>query len=302
MGALNLLITGARGNLGRATVKAARARGHLVRALVRRPAEFPDGVAPILCDLAQPGPELARAVQGVDAVLHLAASLSGDDRMQTRDTLAATRALYEALAPQVPVVLAGSIAVYQGCAGVIDEASALDPDLAGRDAYARAKAAQEDIAREFSRRGISTTVLRIGALTGAGQAWRAHVGVTVGPALLRLAGRGELPLVGLADAALALVLAAEQRPRGLQVFNIVASDLPDARAWLAAQPAGLRPAVTLPLPWRLLLPVALGARVLGLPVPGLLRPATLRYRFAPRHFANARARQALGWTPGPVAP
>ncbi len=307
MGALSLVVTGAGGRLGRAVLEEALTRGHRVRALLRRDGTaLPEGAEPVLCDLAEPGPQLARALRGADAVLHLAGALTGDEARHVRDTIAATRALYRALPAAGRVVLAGSMAVYQGRAGPVDEHSPLEPELAARDAYARAKAAQEEIAREHAARAVATTVLRIGALVGPGSgrpAWRAHLGLFAGPLCLRLAGSGEVPLVGLGDAARALVLAAERPPPGkIEVFNILAPDLPDARAALAALPPGARPALTLPLPWRLLLPAALVARALRLRVPGLLRPATLRYRFAPRCYSNARACAALGWRPEKAVP
>ncbi len=298
MGALRLLITGAGGHLGRATVAAALARGHKVYALSRRPADFP-GAAPLICGLAAPGPALGKALADTDAVLHLAASLTGDDAMHERDTLAATRALYAALPPGLPVILAGSMAVYAGCAGVIDEASPLEPEPAGRDAYARAKLAQEEIARAHPDN--PTTILRIGALTAPGHEWNAHLGPRLGPVLLRLAGPGALPLVRSEDAARALVRAAEQAP-GAQILNIIGDDLPSAAQYLAR--ITQKPPLTLPLSWRALLPLAVLASALHLPVPGLLRPATLRYRFAPRAYPNTRAKRALGltaigWEAGP---
>ncbi len=289
MGALSLLITGAGGYLGRATTAAALARGHRVRALTRRPVDLP-GTEPVICDLAAPGPELARALEGIDAVLHLAASLTGDDAMHARDTLAATRNLVAAMAPGTPLVLAGSMAVYQGRAGVIDEASPLEPQPDQRDAYARAKLAQERLAR--ARADLPVTILRIGALIGAGQQWNAHLGLRLGPVTLRMAGAGELPLVRLEDAAKALVLAAERAPLS-ENFNIIGDNPPDSRAFLARIAQG----PVLPLPWQALQPLATLARALRLPAPGLLRPATLRYRFAPRRYPNARAKQALGWAP-----
>ncbi len=293
MGALNLLITGAGGTLGRATLEAALARGHRVRALVRRPGALA-GAETIICDLAQPGPTLAEALAGIDVVLHLAASLTGDEATHQRDTLDATRNLYAALPAGIPVVLASSMAVYEGRSGHIDEASPLEGNPAGRDAYMRAKLAQEQIARAHS--DTPTTILRIGALTGPGHEWNAHIGLRFGPVALRLGGRGALPTVRLEDAAEALVLAAEAAPKA-QIFNIIGDNLPNCRTYLAQ--IAQKPRLTLPLPWQSLLPLAELVSALKLPVPGLLRPATLRYRFAARSYANGRAKRALGWQPGP---
>ena len=291
MGALTLLITGAGGFLGRATVAAALARGHGVRALTRRPVDLP-GTEPVICDLAAPGAELAGALEGIDVVLHLAASLTGDDATHARDTLTATRNLIDAMPSGTALVLAGSMAVYQGRTGAIDESSPLEPHPDARDAYARSKLAQEQIAR--ARADIPVTILRIGALTGHGRQWNAHLGLRMGPLMLRMAGVGELPLVSVEDAAEALVLAAERAPLS-ENLNIIGNNLPDSRDFLTR--IAQKPALALPLPWQVLLPFATLAHALRLPVPGLLRPATLRYRFAPRRYPNTRAKQALGWAP-----
>lgn len=125
----------------------------------------------------------------------------------------------------------------------------------------------------------------------------AHLGVRLGPVLLRLAGRGEVPVVTLEDAARALVLAAEiEAPDGVTVLNIVGDDLPDARGWIARM-GDEAPRVVIPLPWQTLLPVARLLKRLNVPAPGLLREDTLRYRMAPRTWSNHRAKTMLGWQP-----
>jgi len=182
---------------------------------------------------------------------------------------------------------------------VIDEDSPLEPYPDARDAYMRAKAAQETIAQVASARGVRTYILRLGAIFGPDRLWNGHIGVTFGPLLLRLAGKGQLPLCFAPHAAAALVRACEvMLPAGtVEALNIVDDNLPDARGYLEAIGCENRPRFTVPIPWQALRPFADLARVLRLPVPGLLRPATLLYRFCPRQYANARAKVALGWMP-----
>lgn len=300
-----LAITGAGGYLGRLTVAAARARGHPVLALVRRAESAPaawqsdNGINVLVLDLAEPGADLAEMLRPADAIIHIAASLTGDDKTHARDTIAATERLYQAAAPDMPVVLAGSMAVYIGRAGLVDEDTPLEPRPGERDAYLRAKLGQEALALEHVAQGISTRILRLGAIFGPGRLWNAHIGVTIGPLLLRLAGAGQLPLLYAPHAAQALVRAAELpiASASVEAFNVVDDDLPDARGFLSALGAAHRPAITLPLPWRLLKPFAQTARALRLPSPGVLRPATLLARMAPRRYSNRLAKQALGWSP-----
>lgn len=300
-----ILITGAGGYLGRTTVAAARARGHKVRALVRRAESAPEGwgadqgVSAVVLDLNAAAKDLAEAVSGVDAVIHIAASITGDDATHARDTIAATKALYGVIPARAQMVLAGSMAVYQGRAGRIDEDSALEPNPAQRDAYMRAKAGQERLAQDAAKRGIGTYILRLGALFGPEHLWNGHIGIRLGPLLLLLAGRGEVPLCFTPHAAAALVRAAEMSlPAGtVEAVNVVDDNLPDARGFLVAIGADNRPRLTMRIPWQALRPFAELARFLRLPAPGLLRPATLLYRMQPRQFSNARAKVALDWTP-----
>lgn len=300
MGALGpIVVTGAGGFLGRHVVAEATERGLEVRAQQRRgpPAE---GVETQMLDLADPaqGAELKTALAGARAVIHCAGAVAGDDATHARDTLAATEALYEALPEGVPVILAGSMAVYAGRPGLIDERAAQEVAPERRDAYARAKLRQERIAADHAGRGADTLILRLGALWAPERMWNAHIGPQLGPVVLRMAGAGELPVVHVADAARALVMAAERPvPPGISVLNIVGDDRPDARAWLARMGPSERPRLSLPLPWWLLLPPAVVTDALGLPAPGLLRAATLRYRMAPRRYDNSAAKAHLGWQP-----
>ncbi len=74
------LITGATGFLGRHTVRALRERGHSVRAMARNPprdigARFGEGVSIVRADIHDDA-ALAKALEGVDAVFHLAGMVS----------------------------------------------------------------------------------------------------------------------------------------------------------------------------------------------------------------------------------
>ena len=308
MGALTLAVTGAAGFLGRRVVALARQRGHDVRAFAR--GAVPEGwsgdggIAVHRLDLAGPAADLAGtlagALAGADAAIHLAASLAGDEAAMRRDGEAATRALLAAmgLAGVPRLVLASSLSVYAAGppGGAIDEGSALEPRPDRRDAYARAKLAQEAVVREAVVReaGLPQAwVLRIGALFGPGRTWNAHLGPRLGPVLLRL-GAGPLPVAWVEHAALACLLAAETRADGVEAVDVVDDDLPDARRFLAA--LGARAPLAIPLPWRAFDAVAGLAG--GLPgMPGLLRRPVLRARMMPRAWPNARLRDRLGWRP-----
>ncbi|UZJ32085.1 SDR family oxidoreductase [Streptomyces endophytica] len=82
-------MTGATGTVGRPLVRALRARGAAVRALVRNageaPAEWDDGVEPVVADLNDPG-SLAAAAAGIEAV-HLLTPVGPDAARQARNVI-----------------------------------------------------------------------------------------------------------------------------------------------------------------------------------------------------------------------
>ncbi|CUH64774.1 dTDP-4-dehydro-6-deoxyglucose reductase [Thalassovita gelatinovora] len=304
MGTLKLLITGASGYLGRQTVARATAAGHEVIAVIRdRTAvlqDWPNSVEFITTDLNS----LTAFPKNVDVVLHLAASMDGDDTAQQHDTVGATKALLTAcLSAHTPpaLVLASSLSVYSGVLvqenDVIDENSPLDDRADQRDAYCRAKIAQEMLcATVAADAGLPLQILRIGAIYGPGRVWNAHIGVGLGPVLLRIGNSGEIPLCHVGHAAQALVLAAEQAAQGVSsVVNVVDSDLPDRNRFVSVLKRGGWPKLSATIPWRML---EATARYLGRwnGRPGLLRLPVLRARMMPLRYSNQRL-QDMGWQP-----
>ncbi len=320
MSDLTVAVTGAAGFVGRATVAALRARGHAVRALLRRADQAPAAwgadprVAVHALDLGAPaaGPALAAALQGVDAVIHAAAAMGGDDAAQARDTLAPTQALLAALAGMAPpprLVLVSSYSVYDLAAlpegRPLDETAPLEIHGGGRDAYARAKLAQERMARAAAAEGLPVWLLRPGAIFGPGRLWNAHLGHPVGPLLLQLERAGEVPVAWIGHVAEALARAAERAPEGpggVEAVNVLDDDRPDRAAYLAELRKGGWPTAVLPLPWRWLAALGrlLAARAparLARKLPGLLRPETLAARMRPVTHDNAALHARLGWAP-----
>ena len=203
MGALTLAITGATGYLGREVVAQARDHGHSLHLFVRDARQVPSGWAEDSAITLHEGPltqMTAADLAGVDAVLHLAAAMTGDDAAQETGTLAPMRAVCAAIAacPVPPrLVLASSMSVYGGlnAGDTVTEDSPLEDMPAGRDAYTRAKLAQEDMARALATQTrAAVAILRIGAIWGPGRLWNGHLGVALGPLLIRMGSGGQIPL------------------------------------------------------------------------------------------------------------
>lgn len=280
---LTLMITGAGGFLGRAVVDEAQARGHEVRALARDDLDLASGALP--------------ALDGVDCVIHLAGSLSGDWTVQARDTVEATRGVIAAMQAQpLPprLVLASSITVYSADAkGVVTEATPLEDRPERRDAYARGKLMQEGLLRES---GLRHTILRPGAILGPDRVMTAHLGPGLGGTLILMERGGEVPVVSLSDCARAFVLAAEAPGEG-RALNILGPDRPTRARYVAALRRTGWPRRVLPFNWRLVMPLAWLLSPLGARLPGLLRPAILRARMRPLRYDIAAAEAALDWVP-----
>ncbi|PIE16384.1 MAG: hypothetical protein CSA68_02890 [Rhodobacterales bacterium] len=301
MSARVIMITGAAGFVGRHTVAAARARGHKVVALVRRSESVrtdwngDTGITPVVCDLATDQP----ALDGVETVIHTAASLTGDDATQKRETLAATGNLLAAIKAQnrpVDLVLASSISVYDTMAlapfARLDETTPIEPNPEQRDAYCRAKLAQEQLCQQAELAHLS--ILRIGAVFGPGQLWNSHLGVAAGPVLLRIGAKGEVPLCHVTHCAKALVLAAETP---VALVNVLDDDRPERARFVAALRQSGWPKWVIPVPWRLWALLAKTASLLPIRLPGLLRLPVLHARLKPLRYSNAALHEQLGWTP-----
>ncbi|MBM1220402.1 NAD-dependent epimerase/dehydratase family protein [Ponticoccus sp. SC2-23] len=293
----HILVTGAGGFLGRAIVDAIVARGHQVTAVARRdlPVWNSDLVENVAADLGTA--QLDPILRGVDVVVHCAARMDGDDAAQNRDTILPTRRIVDAaraMATPPVFVLVSSLSVYGYCDldpwSEVTEATEIEARPKRRDAYTRAKLAQEE-AVESS--GLRAWILRVGAVYGPERLWNGHLGVAKGPVLLRTANEGQIPLIHVTSAARAIALAADHDPEPPRhILNLVDSNLPDRPAYLEAITGEGWPKITVPVPWQML--DRLG-RVIG--GPGLLRPEILRARMMPLRYANARARSVLGWTP-----
>ncbi|MGP5481407.1 NAD-dependent epimerase/dehydratase family protein [Brachybacterium alimentarium] len=148
MSAPTILVTGASGMLGGAVAMTLRDRGARVRAFQRRPAGIP-GVEDVTGSLTAPD-EVRRAVEGADAVVHLAAkvSISGPEHEYRAINIDGTANVLDALRAQgggsLVNVSSPSVAHLGRAIEGLDAAPA-DPERA-RGPYSRTKASAELLA------------------------------------------------------------------------------------------------------------------------------------------------------------
>ncbi len=330
---IEILVTGATGFLGTRVVEEALRRGHRVLALARsrrsldaQPWIENASVRAIVADLVEePTAMLQSLACRVTAIVHAASALGGDDQTHARDTLQATERLLDAAAAaeiRPRFVLASSLAVYDFASlpsgSMLDETTSLEGEGLRRDAYCRAKRGQEVLSvRAAQAHGVPVRCMRIGSLVGTGRVWTARLGWRFGPVVLCPGGRARVPIIPVASAARALVLAAEHpidrsdlpRLEGMapwDAINVVASHAPTQREYLRSSRQVLRTRLVVPLP---ISPMIRMARVLSLAVelvPGLIRVVprialseSFDARFKPLRFSNARLQDRLGWTDDP---
>ena len=167
---MKVLVTGASGFLGGAVAAALRDAGHDVRTFQRRPSGV-DGAEDVLGSVSEPG-DVARAVVGIDAAVHLAAKVSfaGDPADFERVNVEGTRTLVAALrtggVERLVFVSSPSVA-HAGSSIVGADATPADPEHARGD-YARTKAKAELLALAADSPGLRVVAVRPHIVWGPG--------------------------------------------------------------------------------------------------------------------------------------
>jgi nucleoside-diphosphate-sugar epimerase len=307
---VRVLVTGASGFLGQATAAAVRDAGHEVRTFQRRPSGVAgvQDVAGTMTDDAA----IARAVDGVEAVVHLAAkvSLAGDPADFARVNVEGTRSLLgaaRAAGVRRFVFVSSPSVAHTGSSLVGADAGPAEPSRARGD-YARTKAAAELLALDSDAPDFAVVAVRPHLVWGPGDTQ------LIGRIVER-ARAGRLPLLdsGAAlidtlyvdNAATAMVAALERATddgvhgNAYVVTNGEPRPVADLLAGICTA-SGVRPPQ-----WHV--PAAV-ARAAGSVVeavwrvrPGEDEPPMTRFlaeQLSTAHwFDQRRTRQDLGWTP-----
>jgi UDP-glucose 4-epimerase len=311
---MNVLVTGAGGFLGRHVVRELLARGHDVRAMIRpskpiSPQTFPEFVEVVRADLRSRS-QIAECLSGVDAVVHLAACVTGDEESQIVNTVVGTENLLKVVQQQRirRLVHCSSFSVYDWNATgrALSEQTPLEQDLYSRDTYAVAKTWQERLVRRFGDAGDGViTILRPGFIWGCGNELPACLGMSIGRCYVVFGGVRSIPLTYVENCADCFAVALNHPSARGATFNVV--DGHSVSAWthtgraLRAQGGSQR---------RLYVPNWMGlstARVATWvsrmifrgkgKLPGILMPNRYRARFRVWRFPNRGVVESLGWTP-----
>jgi 2-alkyl-3-oxoalkanoate reductase len=308
---VKVFVTGAAGFLGRAVVKALSDTGHDVVALVRSDRSSDDSnVRFVRGDVRNP-PPWADELQGIDAVVHLAASFD-DLHSQIAVNVLGTERLLAAMSAascrRLVHVSTFSVYDYRRIArgAEITEQSPIEANPQDRDAYTETKLQQERLVRSFAEAGNDVTIVRPGAIFGPDRWWDGGAAARLkGRVWLAVAPQAKPKLVSVWNCADAIVLCVDNPTSIGETFNIVDDDLPTQRQYEAMlREAGLFDGHVLPLPYA----VASGAaRAIGLvnrwrfngnaQVPYYVHEPRMTASFKPFEYSNAHAKRVLGWRP-----
>lgn len=316
---MSVLVTGSNGFLGSALMRSLveRKTQNLI-ALVRRGsnqkrldallAEHP-GAFTIRTGSIGSVSEAKAALEGVDLVYHLAASMGGAPADMYLNTLVASKNMLEAALdlPQLPkVVLVSSFGVYgvadlpQG--SVIDETSPLEKLPEQRDPYSQTKLRQEQLFRKYEQEhGLPLVVVRPGVIFGpGGGAFSSRVGLQLPGLFLFLGGGNLLPMTYVDNCADAIATAGESEAAVGQTYNVHDDDLPTAREYLSQYQRDVGPIRAVPVPYPLLL---LGSHLVKRyheyskgQLPAIFTPYKSATSWKRTRFSNQKLK-SLGWQP-----
>ena len=188
---MRILVTGASGMLGRAVAQRLIGRGDRVRVFQRRPAGIP-GAEEVLGDVTRPG-ELVSAVDGMDAVVHLAAkvTVTGPWRDFVRANVDGVNHLVEAMRTagvRTLVHVSSPSVAHHGSALFGVGAGPADPDRT-RGHYAHSKALGELLALGSDGPQLAVVAIRPHLVWGPGD-------TQLVARIVERARRGRLAVIG----------------------------------------------------------------------------------------------------------
>src|SRR5688572_3447986 len=172
---MRVFVTGGTGLIGSHVAERLRLRGDEVIALAREDSDtrFLEQLGCVLArgDVRDTPDDLARAIDGADAVVHTAALVYAREswpRVRAVNVEGTAHVLEAATRAGVRAAThVSSVAVYGSVRGPIDEDTPTDAPLAATDLYARSKREAEAAARrEAEEGGIRLTILRPSAVYG----------------------------------------------------------------------------------------------------------------------------------------
>jgi nucleoside-diphosphate-sugar epimerase len=313
---VTLLVTGATGYIGRRVALRLIGAGRPIRLLCRDPRRLDPQLAKsslvqVLIGDVSDDRAVRRACEGVTAIVHLAAAMSGPAEDFDRSTIRGTKAILAAAAAEGVdrLVYVSSMSVYDYATlprgTVVNEEAPLESHPELRDNYARSKRVAEALVTEhMPLRGPSAVIVRPGIVYGPGGrdpltpvTSLRHVGR--GIFALVGGGRRQVPLIYVENLVDALVLLLDSQAAGGRIYNVIDADPPSEREYLdrVRRVTGAR-IRTVPIPTWTIMPLALAAEWMrrlrgrgGMDIVHGLQRVTGEIR-----FDTGKLQREMGWT------
>jgi dihydroflavonol-4-reductase len=309
---LRILLTGASGFIGARVAAALAESGGEVRAFGRREPPPEARVSEWLRGDVTDACAVQRAVDGCEAVVHVAALYSyarADTPLMEAVNVGGTRHVIEAVARAraARLLLTSSAATCGPVPGRPATERDRPPEWELRVSYKRTKLAAERLALAAAADGIDVVCVNPTTVVGAGDREPTPSGKMIrdlveGRIRAYLAGAG-LNVVGVEDVARGHALALSHGRRG-ERYILGGEDLPLRDAFALAVRAVGRTPPRLAVPWRAVHAAAVavdaGSRVLRRE-PELLVLDEVRLARLPLFFSSDKARAELGYAPRPAA-
>ncbi len=313
------VVTGSTGFLGKRFIKTLAAEDVQIRCLVRETSDV-DAMLAEIPKAHQPKIQIVRGdlndtafleqnFQNSDIVYHLAAALGGSTSTLFLNTVIPTRQLID-VASRCQVgrfVLISSMGVYGTEQvrrwGTITEETAVDPNPELRDPYTFSKVRQEWVAREaYEKQGLPLVVIRPGVIYGPGRnILTSRVGLSLGPLLIRMGGRHQLPYTYVDNCADAIKQAGLVPNIEGQVFNVIDDNLPTGGKLIQAVKRSGKKVRSVWVPGITIAPLSSIYHWYARWSEGQLPEVITRYKsnaiWKPLKYSNAKAKHSLKWQP-----
>jgi dihydroflavonol-4-reductase len=305
---VRVLVTGASGFVGAHVARRLAEDGAEVRGLSRSEPPEEARVAEHFAADIRDSAALARAVEGCDAVVHVAALYAygrSDEAAMEAVNVEGTRAVLDAAGGRRVVVTSSSATCGPVAGRPATEADA-PPDWELRVPYKRTKLAAERVALERARAGADVVLVNPTTVVGPGDRRPTPSGKMVRDvATGRIGGYmrgGGINAVAVGDVAAGHALAL-QRGRAGERYILGGDDLSLQEAFaIVARRAGRRPP-RIPVPFPMALAAAHAAALASRITrrePDLLVLDEVRLARLPLWFSSEKAKQELGYDPRPA--
>jgi len=252
---------------------------------------------------------LRKAIQGVDIVLHLAASLTGSVPAQISNTVVGSENLFNVCVEEKVsrLVLCSSFGVIGASQisrnGLIDEFTPMEEHPEFRDPYSFTKHMQEQLAWQFyHEKQLPIVVVRPGVVFGPPvDILSSRVGLSLFGMFLHIGGGNLIPLTYKTNCADLIIKAGLVSDIEGEIFCAVDDDLPSSSYLLSRYKKEVKRIMSIRIPYILLrqlakLNVWYSVKTQG-HLPTVFTPYKVDAMWKGHRFSNKKAKELLCWHP-----